>query len=344
MTETKQQPEGTPEQRWQPAFEARDAFATIIDQLASEQSGSFRARVREISRFFKNDGTFESAIVRPDVIAFAAPLLNSTGHEPVSEKHLTWAAENGMSSLYCQPTSVQRFFQLMIYPALLAVAGFGIYLGFAFFVAPEFEQMFKEFGIELPTVTNFILDSARVLRRFAWLIGTLLVAFALFSVLWFFKPGLFVPRLRSLERVFSNKRHIMADVALHAAQLRSMGLSSQQALTTATSVSTKSSLKLQTSPSPPDLTHDEPIDGLQMIESPAFALLSFAIQQPATEANNRMLFEVADCYRRRIVTVSDWWVQWLVFGFQWSIMACVGFLVLSIFMPLISIIGGLTGG
>ena len=344
MTETEQQIDGTPEQRWQRVFESRNAFATIIDQVASEQSGSFRARVHEISRFFKNDGTFESAIVRPDVIAFAAPLLASPGHEPASEKHLTSAAENGLSSLYCQPSFVQRFFQLMIYPALLAIAGFAIYLGFAFFVAPEFEQMFAEFGIELPTATIFMLNFASLLRRFAWLIGTVLVAFTLISVLWYLKPNLFVPRLRSLERTFSNRRHMMADVALHSAQLRSMGLSSQQAFDAATSGSVTSSLEQQTIGSPPAASDHDQIDGSQVIGSSGFALLSFAIQQPATEANNRMLFEVADCYRRRIVTVSDWWVQWLVFTFQWGIMVSIGFLVLSIFMPLISIVSGLTGG
>ncbi len=335
--------ENEPVQRWQRVYESRESLAGMIEQATRTQSSSLRARVREVSRFLRQDGTFESAIVRPDVIAFTAPLLESSGREGLTEGQLVRATQTGLNSIYCQPSSIQRFLQLMIYPALLAVASIAMYLGFALFVAPEFERMFVEFQIQLPSATTSLLASARIVRQFAWLIGLLLCALVLVATLWLLKPGMFMPRLGFLDQVFSNERQKMAELAMHAAQLRSIGLSSSQALEAVTTGAVRSSPEEEPNPSYADYVDNDLIDK-NIIQSPKFALLDYAIRQPTSPENNRMLLEVADGYRRRIVNLSDWWVHWLVFGFQWMIMACISFLVLSIFMPLISIISGLTGG
>lgn len=336
--------ENEPVQRWQRVYESRESLAGMIEQATRTQSSSLRARVREVSRFLRQDGTFESAIVRPDVIAFTVPLLESSGREGLTEGQLVRATQTGLNSIYCQPSSIQRFLQLMIYPALLVVASIAMYLGFALFVAPEFERMFVEFQIQLPSATTSLLASARIVRQFAWLIGLLLCALVLVATLWLLKPGMFMPRLGFLDQVFSNERQKMAELAMHAAQLRSIGLSSSQALAVVTRVSVRSSTRQKAVPFRTDHADSDPIDTSNNIQSPKFALLDYAIRQPTSPENNRMLLEVADGYRRRIVNLSDWWVHWLVFGFQWMIMACISFLVLSIFMPLISIISGLTGG
>jgi type II secretory pathway component PulF len=328
-------------QRWQRVYDCRDTYSDTINRVASTQSSLLQARVRAVSSFFKKDGSFESAIVRPDVIAFAEPLLASIEHDRVSDQHFESAAHSGLNCLYAQPSAVQRFFQLMIYPAVLGITGFAMYLGFAFFVAPEFEEMFSEFGIELPGITRSLLISAKFVRQFGWLIAAILVTFTLMSVLWRLKPNVFVPRLKLLENIFSNDRLRMANLALHAAQLRNMGLSSEQARTAAVHAFDTDPIHA-TELSRNHVTQNQAGNTI-MLQSSEFSLLHLAIHQPANPTWNRMLFEVADSYRRRILTRSDWWVQWLALTFQWAIMAFVGLLAVSIFMPLISIIGGLTG-
>ena len=146
--------ESTPQQRWKVVHERRDALAEMIDKAAKAQPRTVRGRLRAVSQFLRRDGSYDGAIVRPDVIAFTQPLLVSGDQPTLSDEQLAWAASNGLNSLSYQPATIERLSQLMIYPTMIALASFGIYLGFSFFVAPEFEQMFYEFGIELPALTS----------------------------------------------------------------------------------------------------------------------------------------------------------------------------------------------
>jgi len=159
-----------------------------------------------------------------------------------------------------------------------------------------------------------------------------LIACLLMAIVWLRTPGAIISRFKFLERVFQNKRYVMAELAFHAAQLRSIGLTAKQASAAATTAARL-----------PSTNADKLFDGPPTTEMPGYPLLEFAMRQPANHNNDRMLLEVADCYRRRIVTVSDWWLQWLVYGFQCVVIAFVGFIVISMFAPLFSIVGGLTG-
>ena len=72
-----------------------------------------------------------------------------------------------------------------------------------------------------------------------------------------------------------------------------------------------------------------------------------AKKKPSVESSPgkiALLQQVADYYWDRNRSIGDWWIQWLV-----SAMLCmVGLLilmgVLSLFMPLLAIVSGLTGG
>lgn len=284
-----------------------------------------------MSSFLKRDGSYDAAIVRPDVIAFTQPLFQSGGDGALSDELLESAVSVGLNSLNCQPSNIERLSQLMIYPVVVIIASIGIYVGFAFFVAPEFEQMFEEFGIELPALTEQLLDSASIVRSFGWLVVIMMVALLTIGILWLLLPGAFISRIKFLSNLLENKRQVMADVALHAAQLRTMGVSANQAFVAASLAAGLSGRK-------PEETFDA-----NTIQTPGFNLLEYALRQPSNYANNRMLAEVADGYRRRTTTVSDWWIHWLVYGLQWLVMLSVLFMITSMFMPLISIIGGLTG-
>ena len=191
--------------------------------------------------------------------------------------------------------------------------------------------MYEEFGIELPVTTNWLLGSARIVRSFGGLVAIMLGVSLLIAIAWLLVPGAIISRIPFLKNSLNNKRQVMAELAFHAAQLRSIGVSANQAFAAANFAAGLSSTKTEAV-----------VDEDTAIRTPGYELLQFALQQPANYANDRMLMEVADCYRRRIVTVSDWWIHWLVYAMQCFVMLCVLFMVVSIFMPLISIVGGLT--
>ena len=135
----------------------------------------------------------------------------------------------------------------------------------------------------------------------------------------------------------------MAELAFHAAQLRSVGLSAQEAFAVANVAAGQTSSIDTTKAKQFNGSAGEANGDSTQIRISGYALLELALQKPANYANDRMLLEVADSYRRRIVTVSDWWIHWLMYGVQLMVMACVFFMVVSMFMPLISIVSGLTG-
>lgn len=300
--------------------------------MASAQPRQIRHRVREVAKFFKRDGSYEAAIIRPDVIGFAQPLIASASEETPSDEQLKWAAANGINSLDCQPSNLERFSQLMIYPAVVLFASVGIYVGLAFFIAPQFEQMFEEFGLELPAATNLLLGSARFVRSFGWLVAILMTAMLVLAFVWLLLPGAIISRIKFLKNLFENKRRVMADLASHTARLRRMGLPANQAFAAANFAAGLSNRK-----------PDEVIGEAATIRTPGYHLLELALQQPVNHANDRMLVEVADNYRRRTTTIGDWWIHWLVYLLQCFIILGVLFMVASLFMPLFSIVSGLTG-
>lgn len=338
MAELVGQSDETPQQRWERVCERREAFADLIDQMAKSQPRAYRKRIRDVSTFFRRDGSYDAAIVQPNVVAIAHPLLNVSGREALSDDQLAKAVSDGFSSLSFPQSNIERISQMMIYPALIVIAVCCMYLGFAFFLAPEFESMFKEFGIELPSVTSGLLGVARFVRNIGWLIGIVLIVFLLLSVWWLRSPGAFISRFEVLGKLFENERQTMAGLAFHAAQLRSVGLSAKQAFAVANFAAGQTSRA-------PDTSNDQPNAKAtpRIALTPRYSLLEMALQQPANYANDRMLLEVAECYRRRVVTTSGWWIQWLLFGFQWLVYGCALLMVAVMFLPLISIVSGLTG-
>lgn len=338
MAESAAQSDETPQQRWKRVYERRVAFADLIDQMAKSQPRSHRKQIRDVSAFFRRDGSYDAAIVQPNVVAIAQPLLNDSGCEALSDDQLAKAVSDGFSSMSFQQTNIERVCQMMIYPALIITAVIFMYLGFAFFLAPEFEAMFKEFGLSLPPLTSGLLDAARFVRSVGWLIVVASFVFLLFSVCWLSSPGAFISSFGFLKKWFQNERQTMAGLAFHAAQLRSTGLSAQEAFAVANFAAGQTARA-------PDTSNDQPSTkaASSMALPPRYSLLEMALQQPANDANDRMLLEVAECYRRQMVTTSGWWIQWLLFGFQWLVYSCALFIVAAMFLPLISIVSGLTG-
>jgi type IV pilus assembly protein PilC len=54
----------------------------------------------------------------------------------------------------------------MIYPTVVVIIAVAIVTGIMYFVIPKFEEIFADFEIELPALTNFLIDAS------AWVAGT----------------------------------------------------------------------------------------------------------------------------------------------------------------------------
>lgn len=354
MSDETDQFESTPQQRWDALGNHRNAYADQIDRLALTQPFRIRGRMKRVSAFLRTEATFSDAMPRPDVIAFAQPILMPRPTNDFSPASLAASARSGLSTLTNQSSSMERFFRLMIYPFIALVAALALLTGFSIIIAPEFENMFEEFGIELPPATAGLLRLAGWIRAFVWPIAFLLVIGTLALLFLSLAPLTGFGRLRRFEAAFTNRRKAMADAAFHAFQLRRVGVSASVAMLACATATRYAGLRRWLSQMATIWNqHPTTAENLAAGSLPSgdlaagnskFRLIGSAMRRPQSPANDAMLWEVADYYRRRTGTVGDWWVHWLVVAIQWMMIMFVLFIVAAMFMPLISIVSGLAGG
>jgi type II secretory pathway component PulF len=77
------------------------------------------------------------------------------------------------------------------YPLLLVLLSAAIVVGLFWFIVPEFDGLMTDFGIELPWATEVLLETSRGLRRFGpWFLAAALVAgLAAYALLRLWAPG-----------------------------------------------------------------------------------------------------------------------------------------------------------
>ncbi len=162
------------ERRWIAIDGVRREIAAEIDLMSKELPGEAGRQLRLVRDWFVSSSGLNDAIRRPDVFAFCLPLLKSEQQE-ISTSDVTQAVRIGLGSLIQNASSGRRWFRILIYPVLLIVAAMLLAFGFSFWIAPEFEAMFDEFGIELPGLTRLVFAWSSFTRHWGWLLVAFLV-------------------------------------------------------------------------------------------------------------------------------------------------------------------------
>ena len=82
-----------------------------------------------------------------------------------------------MAGHFQQFAEVQgKFMSAMIYPILVCLVGLGLMLFFVYFMLPNFIEMFKGFGVELPLPTRILIGVSYVFTHLWWVVALALVA------------------------------------------------------------------------------------------------------------------------------------------------------------------------
>jgi len=68
-----------------------------------------------------------------------------------------------------------KFTSAMIYPLLVMFVGAGIIAFFMFFMMPRFMNIFQGFNVELPLPTKFLMGFSDILLKYWWLLGLLVI-------------------------------------------------------------------------------------------------------------------------------------------------------------------------
>ena len=331
-------------ERWETVRAHASQLATELERLARDLPGEGRRQMQSLSQWFRGPVNLDEALKRPDVLAISLPLLKAAEAPSDDFPDIEHAVRTGYCSLGNDVSFSRRLIRIMLYPILVLIACFVLAVFFSFFVAIQFEEMFAEFGIQLPKLTLAVFGFAQFLRRWWWAILLLLVVGTM-AFLFATRTGTNnrPANLSWLDQRLMSTRNALASWAWHISLLLQAGLSTREALDAAGAATGNQRLQA-TSLARAALSDTEFADCDEpYFDSPKYRLLDDALRVKSTLGKATLLQQVANYYWDRNRNIGDWWIQWLV-----SAMLCVVGLmillgVLALFMPLLAIVSGLTG-
>jgi type IV pilus assembly protein PilC len=75
----------------------------------------------------------------------------------------------------------------MAYPTVVGVLAVVIFLGMTIFLIPVFAAIFKELGVELPALTQFMVNLSELIRSPRILIPIVIIAAIVYACRWYYK-------------------------------------------------------------------------------------------------------------------------------------------------------------
>lgn len=270
----------------------------------------------------------QSAFADRDLVAVVSALLerarDKQTDDELEEADLVADLQIGVSRLVRVSSERSGIIGLFVYPGLLLVGVIGIMVLFNQLILPNFRVVFNEFGIELPRVTKFMFSIGSFLEV-AWplvLLVTFLAAFPMVLELCR-SMGIATGLVQWVEDKFASKRSVIGRWARHTALLLQAGINEDAAV--------KASMS----------------ESKSWIRSGAwpwkFGLIEQTLKLEDTAAKVALLNHAADYYHARHQSLIQWWASFLPTIAACALGGVMAFVMLSIFMPLISIISGLTG-
>lgn len=336
------------ERQWQNVTSNRQEFVSALDELASDLPGKGRSNLLKLSNWFRKSGKLEEAIHRPDVLAISMPLMKATEDELISPGGIAKAARLGFTMLGRNFLASKRLLRLLVYPLLLAFASILMLAGFSFWIAPEFEKMFIEFGIELPKATDFVFSASALIRKIWYLVISIPLVFIAF--VWFMNRTSEASRPANLswfdQRLIST-RYALASWAWHVSLLLEIGFSKRDAVEAAGKAAANSWLRQVSLRWVNRVGDGDEFEPKRIFGTARHRLLDNAMSIPDSNGKSKgqaaVLREVSNYYWDQNRSIGEWWGYWLGSIILWLACMALAFSIISMFMPLVAIIGGMTG-
>ena len=338
---------GLLESQWNCIANAQDRIADEVDIKSEGLGGNFRKQSLAVSAFFRGNCQYRDALNQPCVLAIANPLARltqQTGGE-ISPSDLSTAVHLGLCTLSRHGSNHRNLFRIFLYPILLTYfASIGA-IFISHFVLGPFEQMYAEFGIMVPGITQFVLTTRYFIRIYT-MVG-LMVLFGLPPLIWLLnwighqnrEPG-----MSRLDLMLATKRPTVARWLLHVSLLLEAGIGWGDSIQRASELSGKTWIKRRAAKHSNNLKSDSLETTKYFFGQPRFHMADTAIVTRQSLGQVTLLQQVATWYRDTSSNIIEWIVQLLIPMYVLLILFMIMVLVLSIFAPLFSIISGLTGG
>lgn len=288
------------------------------------------AVARQMERIDKRGGMRDSmaqekALANHDLLAIVSPLLERAHeHHRNDPGELLADLQVGVCRLVRNSSIQTSIVGIFAYPGLLLVGLIGVMLLFSRSILPEFRKILIEFGIELPAPTKIIFSFGSFLEA-AWPLAVFVAVLAALPMVVELcrSTGVASSVFRWVEGKLASKRSAVAAWARHAALLLQAGVDQDAAIKTSM-LASKGWVRSGNWPW-------------------KFGLIEEALKLEDRAAKIAVLNHTADYHDARHRNVVQWWASFLPPILLFLLAALVVFVMLSIFMPLISIISGLSG-
>ena len=331
---------------WDSLMQVASQIADEIEIKSEGLSGNFYKEALAASNFFRGKPEYDRALNQPCVLAIANPLAKLASQKSsLSQADIGKAVSIGLCTMSRHGRTHRSLLRIFIYPIMLTYfVAIGSIL-VSHFLLPQFEQMYNEFGIALPVVTKAVLFLGYVFRLYT--ITILLVFLGVPPLLWLInwighekRP----PGMSRLDMLFSRRRPTVARWLLHFSLLLEAGLSKDEAIDTAASMSGKRWLKTRAAVRKRKISNESEDARIRFFDRKKMRMADTAMSVPRSRGQVVLLQQVASWYRDSSSNLIEWLVQLLVPLYVFAIVLAFFIMIISLFMPIIAIVSGLTGG
>ena len=341
------------EQTLESVLHSRHEIAAELQQTAASLSGAARRRCRALGHWFDQPISADHVLQCPDALAVCLPLLKPAERGTITHLDVEDAVAYALDPLSRPTSRARRLIADLIYPIVLLLFSGFFWFAFAVFLAPMFEQMFDEFALDLPPASSAVLGLARITRQWGPAAVALLLLLLGLSLAarfaqrrWHRRPLL----SRLISRWFSGRRAAWAAWARHVALLLDAGLAQREAISRAGRASEQAWIG-RVSESWAEQMREEaeqmreernPFIGPMYLSKPPGHLLKYTLQLDELADQAELLHEVTAIDSYRDQSRSRWWVWWVTPVAVCGLGAMIGLIVSALFMPLVSLLTGLT--
>jgi type IV pilus assembly protein PilC len=237
----------------------------------------------------------------------------------------------------------------MIYPSVVGLVALVVVAVVITFVIPKFDEIFQSFDTELPGITQFLLDVSNVAVRFWYLVFGVPIALAMLHVSLLRRRGAYryrmhklILRLPAVGPVVSQS--MIAGFSRTFGTLIESGVPHLDALAIVRDTTSNAVLVDGVEQIRKTVREGEGI-ARPMGESGVFddLVVNMVDVGEATGELDRMLLKVADAYEVSVDRRIDAMFKLLEPALLIAMAVVVGFIVVALFMPLMSIMSQLSG-
>lgn len=318
-------------QQWLPAFKA------LCNDLPR---GGAKQACQQLLRTLESPLTVDGLLGHPHAPAIL-PLLHAEGKNTFEAKQLIeW-----LSVVQFVQNQRRRKFQVLLYPAVLLGMALFVTLLLAIFVVPIFKEIFIEFGLVLPAPTRWVIfmsDTVTSREGSLNLVAGALLISLLSGGIWLWRKLALTNRLfQGFVSGTTSNLYAMSALCGTLGELLRFGAPVQDALGIAGSHCQHRYFELSARRLGRDLS-----SGMQISESNACRqlppLLIHALELNAQHRSGaELLKQLHTAYRERAMARLDWLMAALPAITIIVLGLVVGFVTVSLFLPLFSLITAL---